>query len=209
MRSASIPALLRHLRGNLVAYVALVFALSSTSYAATTTLLPANSVGTKQVINHSLLNKDFKSGQLPRGARGPAGPRGFTGLQGPLGPAGAAGAKGDQGIQGPAGPVNLTYVESASTPVGAGAQVTQVAVCPAGTVVTGGGVLVDSTDTAVNVNSSDWDTSTGATPDEWSASVNNASASATNFLVDAICTHPTSISATGASKTLRAAQPQK
>jgi hypothetical protein len=32
---------------------------------ASSALLPANSVGTKQVINHSLLKKDFKAGQLP------------------------------------------------------------------------------------------------------------------------------------------------
>jgi hypothetical protein len=40
-----------HLRRNLVAYLALLFALTGTSYAAATTLLPANSVGTRQVIN--------------------------------------------------------------------------------------------------------------------------------------------------------------
>jgi hypothetical protein len=68
----------RHLRRNLVAYLALFVALSSTSYAASSALLPANSVGTKQVINHSLLKKDFKAGQLPRGRRGPAGPLGLT-----------------------------------------------------------------------------------------------------------------------------------
>jgi hypothetical protein len=67
----------RHLRHNLVAYVALLFALGGTSYAAATTLLPPNSVGTRQVINGSLLKKDFKAGQLPRGARGP---RGFADL---------------------------------------------------------------------------------------------------------------------------------
>ena len=54
----------RHLRRNLVAYLALLFTLSGTSYAAATTLLPSNSVGTRQVINGSLLKKDFKSGQL-------------------------------------------------------------------------------------------------------------------------------------------------
>jgi hypothetical protein len=69
----------RHLRQNVVAYLALLFALSGTSYAAATKLLPANSVGTKQVINGSLLKKDFKPGQLLRGARGPQGLRGGPG----------------------------------------------------------------------------------------------------------------------------------
>ena len=87
----------RHLRRNVVAYLALLFALSSTSYAAATKLLPANSVGTRQVINGSLLTKDFKPGQLPRGARG------LQGSPGPAGPQGAQGPPGPQGVQGPAG----------------------------------------------------------------------------------------------------------
>jgi len=93
---------LRHLRGNLVAYLALFFALSSTAYAAGTKLLPANSVGTKQVINGSLLKKDFKSGQLPRGARGPVGARGAKGATGAQGVQGAQGIQGVQGVPGTA-----------------------------------------------------------------------------------------------------------
>jgi len=93
---------LRHLRGNLVAYLALFFALSSTAYAAGTKLLPANSVGTKQVINGSLLKKDFKSGQLPRGARGPAGARGAKGATGAQGVQGSQGIQGVQGVPGTA-----------------------------------------------------------------------------------------------------------
>jgi hypothetical protein len=59
------------------------------------------------------------------------------------------------GAQGPPGPVSLTYVSSAVTPLPAGQQVTQDAVCPAGMVVTGGGGFSPSTDLAVTVNSSD------------------------------------------------------
>ena len=75
----------------LVAFAALMVALGGTSYAIAQ--LPANSVGSKQlkknavtaakVKDRSLVAKDFKSGQLPRGQRGPAGP------QGAAGPAGA------------------------------------------------------------------------------------------------------------------------
>lgn len=83
-----------HLRRNLVAYVALTFALTSTSYAASTKLLPANSVGTKQVVNRSLLKQDFKRGQLPRGPKGPRGNQGPTGAQGLPGPKGDAGPSG-------------------------------------------------------------------------------------------------------------------
>lgn len=57
-----------------VACLALAVALSGTAYAVTR--LPANSVGTKQVINHSLQKVDFKQGTL---LRGPVGPRGLQG----------------------------------------------------------------------------------------------------------------------------------
>ncbi len=57
-----------------VASIALLVALGGTGVAAVRTLLPANSVGTAQVIDNSLLTKDFKAGQLPAGKQGPAGP---------------------------------------------------------------------------------------------------------------------------------------
>jgi hypothetical protein len=80
-----------------VASVALLLALGGGAIAATT--LPANSVGTRQVINHSLLKKDFKNGQLPRGKRGPRGPRGLTGPRGPQGPKGDTGPPGLSALQ--------------------------------------------------------------------------------------------------------------
>ncbi len=79
-----------------IACLALTVALGGTGYAAI--VLPANSVGTKQlknnavnsikVANGSLLKADFKAGQIPAGATGPEGPAG------PAGPAGAAGPAG-------------------------------------------------------------------------------------------------------------------
>jgi hypothetical protein len=74
-----------YIRRHHIALLALFFALGGASYAAATKLLPRNSVGTRQVIDHSLLSRDFKRGQLKAGARGPAGPRGFPGPQGPQG----------------------------------------------------------------------------------------------------------------------------
>jgi hypothetical protein len=101
--------LLAYLRAHHIALLALFVALGGTSYAAAT--LAANSVGTRQLRNgavtskkvrdRSLLAKDFKRGQLPRGVRGPAG---AVGPAGPVGPAGAPGATGPQGPQGPQGP---------------------------------------------------------------------------------------------------------
>ena len=73
-----------------IAAVALAIALSGTGYAAVNAL-PANSVTTVQVKDHSLLAKDFKAGQIPRGKQGPAGPAGPAGAAGPTGPAGPAG----------------------------------------------------------------------------------------------------------------------
>lgn len=88
-----------------VAVIALLVALGGTSVAAVSYVLPANSVGTKQlrndsvsgakiahesltsllVKNGSLLAVDFASGQLPAGPQGPAGPAGPTGPKGDTG----------------------------------------------------------------------------------------------------------------------------
>jgi hypothetical protein len=67
-----------------IACLALAIALGGSAFAATT-LVPRNSVGSAQVINGSLLKKDFKRGQLQRGPQGP------QGEQGPQGPEGAVG----------------------------------------------------------------------------------------------------------------------
>jgi len=101
--------LLRYLRAHHVALLALFVALGGTSYAAAT--LAADSVGTRQlrrgavtsakVKDRSLLAKDFKRGQLPRGAAGPAGPAGAPGPVGPQGPQGVPGPKGETGTVDP------------------------------------------------------------------------------------------------------------
>jgi Collagen triple helix repeat (20 copies) len=96
--------LARHMRQNLVAYTALFVALSGTSYAAATKLLPPNTVGTRQVVDRSLLARDFKSGQVPRGARGSRGEAGPPGTQGPPGAPGSAGPPGSAGAPGVQGP---------------------------------------------------------------------------------------------------------
>jgi hypothetical protein len=104
-----LSAVLRHLRGNLVAYVALLIALSSTSYAAASKLLPRNSVGTAQVVNGSLQKLDLSKKAIAalrgaRGARGPIGPAGPQGVPGPQGPQGSPGPIGSPGVPGPRGP---------------------------------------------------------------------------------------------------------
>jgi hypothetical protein len=54
--------LLKHARGNAIAYLALFVALGGTSYAAFK--LPANSVGTRQLRNHSVTPIKLDSGKI-------------------------------------------------------------------------------------------------------------------------------------------------
>src|SRR5438874_13623250 len=72
-----------------VAGIALAIALGGTGYAAVNAL-PRNSVTSVQVKDRSLLAKDFKLGQIPRGPAGPAGADGPAGPAGPAGPPGPA-----------------------------------------------------------------------------------------------------------------------
>ena len=76
-------------KGNAVALLALFVALGGTSYAAvklpkdsvTAVQIKAGAVRTGEVKNGSLLKKDFKAGQLPKGAPGPAGRSALTDLR--------------------------------------------------------------------------------------------------------------------------------
>jgi hypothetical protein len=181
--------LIHHARRNLVAYVALFAALTSTGYAASTKLLPANSVGTRQVVNGSLLKQDFRSGQLPRGARGPAGPAGATGAAGPSGPAGPAGTAGQDG---PPGPVALIYQNSGQHSLPSGQTTTQQVLCPEGTFAVGGGlqganITVDSSD---QLGFPEWPSDPGI---GWTATVTNTGGADTTFQLDVICTLPTDV----------------
>jgi hypothetical protein len=98
----------RHIRGNAVAYLALFASLGGTSYAAVTlgpgsvttraiangavtqAKLARSSVGENNLIKHSLTAADFKAGALAvavKGAPGSAGPPGLTGTAGQNGSA--------------------------------------------------------------------------------------------------------------------------
>jgi hypothetical protein len=84
-----------------VASVALAVALGGTGYAAI--VLPANSVGTKQLKNGAVVASKVKRGSLRVASFAPGqlqslrGDRGADGLPGAAGPAGAQGPKGDKG----------------------------------------------------------------------------------------------------------------
>lgn len=107
----------------MVAGAALLIALGGTSYAAVQAL-PRNSVTTVQVKDFSLLARDFKRGQIPKGPAGPAGPTGPAGPAGPQGPAGPAGGgaalrwalvRGDGGIAAQSGGITLAAKPGAGT----------------------------------------------------------------------------------------------
>jgi hypothetical protein len=110
------------------AAAAVAIAIAGTAVAAATidgSDIKANSIKSKQIKNHSLLKKDFKSGQLPRGKRGP---RGFQGV------------KGDRGAPGAPGTNTIKYVRTqVGTGVPTGATVSGAAQCPTGMHPTGGG----------------------------------------------------------------------
>jgi len=196
-------SIIRHVQRNVVAYLALLIALSGSSYAAASSVLPANSVGTRQVINHSLQKIDFANGQLPRGARGAQGIPGAAGSAGPQGPAGAAGPKGDVG---PPGPVVLLYRNSGAHSLPAGQTTTQQVACPPDWFAVGGGVLGGT----ITVNSSDqlglpeYPAPPGS---GWTVTVTNTGATDTTFQLDVICTLPDLVfTATAAGKLQRIAK---
>jgi hypothetical protein len=96
---------------NVTATVAIFVVLGGVGYAAVS--LPANSVGTSQlranaitsakVRNGSLLARDFRSGQLPRGPQGAPGTPGAQGSPGAPGSPGVQGSPGSKGAPGAPG----------------------------------------------------------------------------------------------------------
>jgi hypothetical protein len=98
---------LRPSPAGVIACLALAVALGGSAFAATM-LVPKNSVGSAQVIDGSLLRKDFKRGQLPRGPQGQQGPMGQTGPEGQSGPMGPTGPQGPPGKLAPVARIALT-----------------------------------------------------------------------------------------------------
>lgn len=96
----------------IIAVIALVAALSSPAWAKpvgdliTGKDIAKNAITSSKVKNRSLLAKDFKKGQLPRGKTGP---------QGPAGPALTGGAQDSSGTVGPISGNMTDLVEGAET----------------------------------------------------------------------------------------------
>ena len=126
----------------------------------------------------------------PQGAPGPqgvAGPQGLAGPQGPAGPKGPAGPQGATGPQGPAGFASVQQVSNQQTlPSGAAGALT--AMCPAGTVATGGGGIVGTGGGLGLVISQSQPTPlSGGTPNGWIVTAENTSGASTTLTVNAIC----------------------
>ncbi len=170
-----------------VSVIALSVALGGTSYAAI--VLPANSVGTRQikknavtgakVKNGSLRKADFGAGQIPAGATGATGAAGANGATGATGPKGAKGDKGDAGTDG-TGIANIVVRESASTAVAASAIVSVTASCLTGERATGGGWDASGTGEFGTVALDSQPTMSAGVPVGWTVKVNNVTTLAGN-----------------------------
>jgi hypothetical protein len=100
----------------IISLVALFVALGGTSYAAIA-LAPKNSVGSAQVIDGSLQNKDL-SRKTVAALKGSRGQDGAPGSQGASGVAGAIGATGPGGLPGAAGTSGAPGTTGATGPIG-------------------------------------------------------------------------------------------
>jgi hypothetical protein len=192
----------RHLSyANLIASLALFVAMGGVSWAAVT--LPAGSVGSRQlksnavssakVLDHSLLAKDFKSGQLPRGLPGVPG---SPGVPGPKGDPGAPGPRGEQGPTGDPGASNpkSVVVRRATTVVRApgGVALFQVQ-CALGERAVGGGASLTTSGAAASLEQS-FPIGDGAvrlgegdTPTGWESLIRNDSDATTDATGYAVC----------------------
>jgi hypothetical protein len=159
----------RHIRSNVVGYIALFFALSlGTAWAATELAknevkskhigkgqvkkadLANNSVTSPKIADGSLLNQDFASGQLPTGPQGEPGPQGERGIQG------EQGLRGEQGLQGDTGSPGLSNLEgvTAISPDDSSISRSVEVNCPAGKKAVGGGAGILGAISNVDLDSS-------------------------------------------------------
>jgi hypothetical protein len=159
-----------HLRANVVAYVALFFALGGTSFAAAEKLVPRNSVGSPQVIDNSLRLRDFNRTQRAR-------------LRGPQGGQGVPGPKGDKGDPGATNVVLVSKVVHAVASAGNSVD------CPAGARATGGGVAILAPGSADIVQQSG-PIAVGGAVTRWGGGVYVATPGGRNVEFDVICASP-------------------
>jgi hypothetical protein len=159
-----------HMRANVVAYLALFFALGGTSFAAAEKLVPRNSVGSRQVIDNSLRLRDFNRTQRAR-------------LRGPQGRQGAQGPKGDKGDP---GATSVVLVSKVVHVVASGGNSVD---CPAGARATGGGIAILAPGSADVVQQSG-PIAVGGALTRWGGGVYVATPGGRNVEFDVICASP-------------------
>lgn len=179
---------------NVTATLALFLALGGVTWAATK--LPANSVGSAQIIkgsvkasdiaknavtsakvkNGSLLGADFASGQLPAGPKGD---------------------KGDKGEKGAPGATNVTYRSQIETNIGSGTFAETEPECePNETLIGGGGYFVNTgnlgIDLAGTITASGPAVGSAASssPTNWYVAGENTTGGTRRFFGYAICASP-------------------
>jgi len=164
----------RHIRHNLVAYVALMFALTGTSYAA------ASYINGSQIRPHSIPKNRLTNTAIAglRGNRGPAGPQG---------PAGSAGPQGSAGIASLTSALGPAAAQCASG--GGACQIAQSdAICPSGSVVIAGG-FVSAADANITLGAA----KTAA--NKYTVIAENLSSGSNSIQAQAICVSGPGISA--------------
>jgi hypothetical protein len=183
----NIPGRLLSRHGSVVAYLALVVALSGSAYAAAT-------VTGSDIKNGSITAKDIKrrtlgTEQLSRQAltslHGEPGPQGPAGETGDKGDRGDRGDKGDRGVPGPQGASGVSGYQVVVTPgasVSSGGFITRTATCPDGKKVLGGGASASNPYVMWTLESAPLNEGAG-----WSGTMENRSSSTQTIYVWAIC----------------------
>jgi hypothetical protein len=115
---------------------ALIAAIVSAVVAAASGTAATIVVTSKNIENGTIQTVDI-SAKAKRALKGNRGPRGFVGLQGEEGPEGHQGPQGPQGIAGKTPMYSNAYSEHVAVPPGSFRFVE--AICPAGTLLVGGG----------------------------------------------------------------------
>jgi hypothetical protein len=180
-----------YVRQHHLGLLALFVALGGTAYAGAT--LPRDSVDTRQlrdgavtsvkVKDRSLVESDFKEGELPRGKRGAKGERGERGPRGKRGAKGERGRRGRRGAEGAAGATNVTVRTAPLTAAAGAAEAT--AACTGEERATGGGYSVDSGSATVQQSRPE---PAGGTPTGWHVAV--TATSPAQVTVHVVCAAP-------------------
>jgi hypothetical protein len=105
---------------NVASTIALMIAIGGgTAYAASHLItgkqIAKSTITAANIKSHSLLASNFKTGQIPAGAKGATGATGAAGPQGAPGPAGSAIAYGDLGLNGNGNPTFNSTLSSGFT----------------------------------------------------------------------------------------------